>query len=85
MILFWILDVDVLPDTSYLVYISQFLRFAIAPSLAKSGTLKLKIAFSVLTSSKSSNTFYCRHSGLMSKYNIGLKTFLQGLLESFFD
>ena len=85
MILFWILDVDVLPATSYHVYISQFHRFAIASSLAKSGTLKLKIAFSVITSSKSSNTFYCRHSGLMSKYNIGLKSFLQGLLESFLD
>ena len=90
-----ILDGDVPRTPSYGVYISQLIRFArvcsnvddfnnrnliLTVKLLKQGyryhkTRKLKIF----------SKFYIRHSELIVKYNIGLKTFLQqGISEPIF-
>ena len=63
------LDGDVPRFTSYRVYISQLIRLARVSSHVD----KLRKTFS---------KFYRRHYGLVSKFNVGLKTHLhQGLSE----
>ena len=77
------LDGDVPRSPSYGVYISQLIRFArvcsnvddfnnrilfLTAKLLKNAYHKIRKAFS---------KFYCRHSELIVKYNIGLKTLLQ--------
>ena len=85
------LDGDVPRSPSYGVYISQLIRFArvcsnvddfnnrnlfLTAKLLKQGYSKIRKAFS---------KFYYRHSELIVKYNIGLKTLLQqGISESIF-
>ena len=87
------LDVDVPRSPSYEVYISQLIRFAIACSnvddfnnrnlfltakLLKQGYRYHKIRRAI-------SKFYHRHSELIVKYNIGLKTLLQqGISEPIF-
>ena len=84
------LDGDVLPSTSYGVYISQFIRFARVSSHVvdfnarnKSLTAKLlQQGYRYHELRKTFSKFYRRHYELVSKFSVGLKTPLhQGLLE----
>ena len=79
------LDGDVPWHTSYRVYISQLIRFAGASSNLsdfncrnKALTTKLlRQGYRYFKLSKAFSTFYRRHSALVEKYNVGLKTLLQ--------
>ena len=83
------LDGDVPRSTSYGVYISQLIRFARVSSHVadfnahyKSLTAKLQQGYRYHKLQKTFSKFYRRHYELVSKFNVGLKTFLhQGLLE----
>ena len=79
------LDGDVPRRTSYGVYISQLIRFARASSNLSDFNCRDKaLAAKVLRQSyryfklrKAFSKFYRRHSALVEKYNVSLKTFLQ--------
>ena len=79
------LDGDVPRHTSYGVYISQLIRFARASSSLsdfncrnKGLTAKLlRQGFHDFNLRKAFSKFYRRHSALVEKYNISLKTLLQ--------
>ena len=84
------LDGDVPRSTSYGVYISQLIRFAIVSchvndfnARNKSLTAKhLQQDYRYHKLRKTFSKFYCRHYELISKFNVGLKTLLhQGLSE----
>ena len=84
------LDVDVPRPTSYGVYISQRIRVArvsshVADFNARNKSLTAKLLQQGYRYHKLRKTFtkcYRRHFALVSKFNVGLKTFLhQGLLE----
>ena len=75
------LDGDVPRRTSYGVYISQLIRFARASSNLndfnyrnKALTAKLLLNFKLR---KAFSKFYRRHSALLEKYSVSLKTLLQ--------
>ena len=79
------LDCDVPRRTSYGVYKSQHIRFARASSNLsdfncrnKSLTAKLlRQGYRYFKIRKAFPKFYRRHSGLVDKYSVSLKTFLQ--------
>ena len=84
------MDGDVPRSTSYGVYISQLIRFARVSSQVvyfnarnKSLTAKLlQQGYRYHKLRKTFSKFYRRHYGLVSKFNVGLKTLLhQGLSE----
>ena len=89
------LDRDVPRSTSYWVYISQFIRFTgvsshVADFNAHNKSLTAKLLQQGCRYHKLQKTFskfYRRHYELVSKFNVGLKTFLhQGLSEpEFYD
>ena len=87
------LDDDVPRRTSYGVYISQLIRFARASSNLndfiyrnKALTAKrLRQGYRYFKLRKASSKFYRRHSALVEKYSVSLKTLLQqGISESGF-
>ena len=87
------LDGDVPQRTSYGVYISQFIRFARASSNLndfnyrnKALTAKLlRQGYRYFKLRKAFSKFYRRHSALLEKYSVSLKTLLQqGISESEF-
>ena len=87
------LDGDVPRRTSYGVYISQLIRFARASSnlndfnyLNKALTAKLlRQSYRYFKLRKAFSKFYRRHSALLEKYSVSLKTLLQqGISESEF-
>ena len=79
------LDGDVPRCTSYGVYISQLIRFARASSNLndfnyrhKALTAKLlRHGYRYFKLRKAFSKFYCRHSALVEKYSVSLKTLLQ--------
>ena len=79
------LDGDVPRSPSYGVYISQLIRFARVCSNVDDFNKRnlfftaklLKQAYRYHKIRKESSKFYHRHSELIVKYNIGLKTLLQ--------
>ena len=79
------LDEDVPRRTSYGVYISQFIRFTRASSNLndfnyrnKAFTAKLlKQGYRYFKLRKAFSKFYRRHSALLEKYSVSLKTLLQ--------
>ena len=79
------LDGDAPRRTSYVVYISQLIRFAIASSNVsdfscrnKALTAKLlKQGYRYYKRRKASSKFYRRHSELVEKYNVNLRKLLQ--------
>ena len=79
------LDGDVSRRTSYGVYISQLIRFARASSNLndfnyrnKALTAKLlRQGYRYFKLSKAFSKFYRRHSALLEKFRVSLKTFLQ--------
>ena len=82
------LDGDVPRSTSYGVFISQLIRFARVPSHVNNFNTRNKVLTAKLlrqgyryhTLRKAFSKFYRPHFGLVSKYNVGLKTLLlQGL------
>ena len=84
------LDGDVPRSTSYGVYISQFIRFArvsshVAEFNARNKSLTAKLlqqGYRYHKLRKTFSKFYRRHYKLVSKFSVGLKTFLhQGLSE----
>ena len=82
---FLFLDGDIPRRTSYGVYISQLIRFARASSNLndfnyrnKAHTAKLLTqGYRYLTLRKAFSKFYRRHSALVEKYSVSLKTLLQ--------
>ena len=80
---FLIVDGDVPRSTSYGVYISQLIRFALVSShvddfntRTKVFTAKLlRLGYSYHKLRKAFSKFYRRHFDLVSKYNVGLKHF----------
>ena len=70
------LDDDIPWRTSYRVYISQLIRFASASSNhSKVLTAKLLTqGYCYFKLRKAFSKFYRRHSALVEKYNVGLKT-----------
>ena len=87
------LDGDVPCSTSYGVYISQLIRFAIVSSHVADFNARNKSLTAKLLQQgcryhklrKTFSKFYRRHYELVSKFNVGLKTLLhQGLSESEF-
>ena len=87
------LDGDYPRLTSYGVYISQLIRFARASSNLsdincrnKALTTKLlRQSYRYFKLRKAFSKFYCRHSALVEKYSVSLKTLLQqGISESEF-
>ena len=78
------LDGDVPRSTSYGVYISQLIRFAVVSSHvadfnARNKSFAAKLLQQGYRYHKLRNTFskcYRRHYELVSKFNVGLKTFL---------
>ena len=85
MVNFPFLDGEVPRRTSYGVYISQLVRFARASSnlndfnsCNKALTAKLlRQGYRYLKLRKAFSKFYRRHSALVEKYNVSLKTLLQ--------
>ena len=82
------LDGDVPRSTSYGVFISQLIRFARVPSHVNNFNTRNKVLTAKLlrqgyryhTLRQAFSKFYRPHFGLVSKYNVGLKTLLlQGL------
>ena len=81
------LDGDVPRSTSYGVYLSQLIRFARVSSLVDDFKTRNKVLTAKLLKQgyryhklRKVSKFYRRHFYLVSKYNVGLKTFLlQGL------
>ena len=82
------MDGDDPSSTSYGVYISQLIRFArvsshVADFNARNKSLTAKLpqqGYWYHKLRKASSKFYRRHYELVSKFNVGLKTFLyQGL------
>ena len=82
------LDGVVPRSTSYGVYISQLIRFARVSSHVDDFNTRYKVLTGKLLRQgykyhkirKAFSKFYWRHSDLVSKYNVGLKTLLlQGL------
>ena len=79
------LDGDVPRRTSYEVYISKFIRFARASSNLsyfnyhnKASTAKLlRQGYRYFKLRKVFSNFFRRHSALVEKYSVSLKTFLQ--------
>ena len=79
------LDGDVPRRTSYGVYISQLIRFASAPSNLSDFTYRnkaltvklLRQGYCYLKLRKAFSKFYRRHSALVEKCNVSLKTLLQ--------
>ena len=80
------LDGDVPRHTSYEVYISQLIRFTRASSnlsdfncrnKALTGKLLREGGYRYFKLHKAFSKFYRRHSALVDKYNVSLKTFLQ--------
>ena len=77
------LDGDVPRSTSYVVYISQLIRFArvsshVADFNARNKSLIAKFlqqGYRYHKLRKTFSKFYCRHYELVSKFNVGLKTF----------
>ena len=73
------LDGDVPRSTSYGVYISQLIQFARVSSHVADFNARNKTSptgLSVSWTSKTFSKFYRRHYELVSKFNVGLKTFL---------
>ena len=88
------LDGDVPRRTSYGVYISQLIRFARASSNLndfdyrnKALTAKLlRQGYRYFKLRKAFSKFYRRHSALLEKYSVSLKTLQQGISEpEFYD
>ena len=88
-----ILDGDVPRSTSYVVYISQLIRFARASSYVTDFNTRnklltqkpLKQGYRYHTLSNTVSKFYRRYSDLISKFQVGLKSLLcQGLSEPIF-
>ena len=83
------MDGDVPRSTSYGVYISHLIRFARVSSHVadfnarnKSLTAKLlQLGYRCHNLRKTFSKFYRRHYELVSKFNVGLKTLIQGLSE----
>ena len=84
------LDGDVPRSVSYGVYISQLIRFARVSSYVDDFDTRNKVLRAKLLRQryryhklrKAFSKFYWRHFDMVSKYNVGLKTFLlQGLSE----
>ena len=84
------LDGDVPPSASYGVYIAQLIRFARVSSHVDDFNTRNKVLTTKLLRQgyryqllrKAFSKFYRRHFGIVSKYNVGLKTLLlQGLSE----
>ena len=84
------LDGDVPLSTSYGVYISQLIRFARVSSHVDDFNTRNKVLTAKLLRQgyryhiihKAFSKFYRRHLDIVSKYNVGLKTFLlEGLSE----
>ena len=79
------LDGDVLRRTSYVVYISQLVRFARASSSVRDFNCRNKALTAKLLRQgyryhklrKIFSRFYRRHSGLVEKYNVSLRKLLQ--------
>ena len=79
------LDGDVPRHTSYGVYISQLIRFARASSNLSDFNCRNKVLTAKLLRQgyryfklhRAFSKFYRRHSALIEKYNVGLKTLLQ--------
>ena len=87
------LDGDVPRSPSYDVYISQLIRFArVCSNVDDFNNRNLSLSAKLLTQGyryhkirKAFSKFYYRHSELIVKYNIGLKTLLQqGISEPIF-
>ena len=87
---FLFLDGDVPRTTSYGVYNSQVIRFARVSSHVDDFNIRNKVLTAKLLRQgyryhkirKAFSKFYRRHFGIVSKYNVGLKTLLlQGLSE----
>ena len=87
------LDDDAPRSTSYVVYISQLIRFARVFSHIDDFNTHNKVSTAKLRSQgyryhkfrKEFSKFYRRHFDIVSKYNVGLKTLLlQGLSEPVF-
>ena len=78
------LDEDVPRLTSYAVYISQLIRFARVSSHVGDFNTRNKVLTAKLLRQgyryhklrKAFSTFFRRHFDSVSKYNVGLKTFL---------
>ena len=78
------LDRDVPRSASYGVYISQLIRFARVSSLVEYFYTRYKVLTAKLLrqgyryhkTRKAFSKFYWRHFGIVSKYNVGLKTLL---------
>ena len=90
---FLFLDGDVPRSLSYGVYISQLIRFArVCSNVDDFNNRKLFLTAKLLKQGyrchkirKAFSKFYHKHSGLIVKYNIGLKTLLQqGISEPIF-
>ena len=89
------LDGDVLQRSSYGVYISQLIRFARASSNLNDFNYRnkaltaelLRQGYHYFKLRKAFSKFYCRHSTLLEKYSVSLKTLLQqGISEpEFYD
>ena len=83
------LDGDIPRRTSYGVYISQFIRFTRASSNLndfnyrnKALTALLRQGYRYFKLRKAFLKFYRRHSALLEKYSVSLKTLMQpGILE----
>ena len=87
------LDRDFLRSPSFGVYFSQLIRFARVCSNVNDfnnrnlflTAMILKQGYKYIKNRKAFSKFYHRHSELIVKYNIGLKTFLQqGISEPIF-
>ena len=82
---FSFLDVDVPRRTSYGVYISQLIRFARASSNLNDFNYRnkalnaklLRQGYRYFKLRKAFSKFYRRHSALLEKYSVSLKTLLQ--------
>ena len=80
-------DGNVPRRTSYVVYISQLIRFARASSNLSNFHCRhslnaltaklLRLGYRYFKLRKAFSKFYCRHSALVEKYNVSLKTLLQ--------
>ena len=84
------MDGDVPRSTSYGVYISQLIPFAVVDFNARNKSLTAKLlqqGYRYHKLRKTFSKFYRRHYELVSKFSIGLKTLLhQGLSElEFYD
>ena len=74
------LDGDVPWRTSYVVYISQLIRFARASSNLNDFNYRAKLlrqGYRYFKLRKAFSKFYRRHSALLEKYSVSLKTLLQ--------